>query len=65
MTENVKNQTCKDCRFYDQTQSLNGYCRKLPPTISDTVSFGVWPMVLKRDWCGSFESKQSNEGEKQ
>ena len=83
MTESKKKVECKDCRFYAQRidYPTNGYCRKLPPVLSNKFNFGAWPIVNAADWCGEFRGKddaeestserwrklveKANEGEKQ
>jgi hypothetical protein len=55
--------SCADCRFFDASDTRDGYCRRNAPRshlvaadAGDELRVrGVWPIVAADDWCGQWE----------
>jgi len=60
------NETCKDCKFFglDNDNYSLGECKKNPPIYHETDGIpdvGIFPLVSKDDWCGSYENSPLKE----
>jgi len=59
---------CKDCIFWEQhSQTKIGFCHFRPPrpVLDDKGNQKIlWPFTGDEDWCGSFESRQGQVGQK-
>jgi hypothetical protein len=62
--------SCIDCRFHHTItgpdKEFMTICRKLPPRVASQplktpdgiqwINNMLWPIVVKEDWCGAYES---------
>lgn len=45
---------CMRCLWWRPTNSVVGYCKRMPPARQEGGSEGFWPMTGRGDWCGEF-----------
>ena len=55
MSVKIEDQTCQNCRHFNELQH-QGQCRRYPPTTDR-----VWPFVYRRDWCGEWAADAEEE----
>ncbi len=73
MSEELPDECCAKCRFYDRDDydvidgDKFGFCRRYPPSINFerwrrevglNPVCGVSPPVWEHDWCGEFQPRQ-------
>lgn len=58
----IREEKCRDCRFYEPTDVSSGFCLRYPPVLPREPDPGGdydgWPMsptVAAFEWCGEWK----------
>lgn len=56
MSPGPNGEVCSACAWWVEQEHLKvGNCRKAPPVpLSNSVSWGIFPLTTAEDWCGGF-----------
>jgi len=56
----VKTDTCSSCKYWKNTESIQGECRRQPPQaitfrVNEEIKYEArFPVTTSGDWCGEF-----------
>lgn len=57
----IRNDFCKNCKFWARTSALAGECRRHTPLNHvGNVAYHLWPSTSPDNWCGEFQSNSPN-----
>lgn len=57
---------CDNCRFWDEVDDREGFCRINPPVVfltEDCESETRWPRTDSYDWCGKHETPKKEKSD--
>lgn len=61
----MKEETCKDCKYFMAVDGGSSFCRESPPRITSYITLpngnpligSSWPPVGSDQWCGRWHTK--------